>query len=82
MLKTHGRHDYSALPSRPDYFRTKHGPILSVPYARDLNDSFECVSRRTPSQDWCDNLRDLVWLARPREICAHVESLPPGTVPG
>ncbi len=26
--------------------------------------------------------RDRVWLTRPREICAHVESLPPGTVPG
>ena len=34
------------------------GPILSVPYAHDLNDSFECVSRRTPSQLFCDNLID------------------------
>jgi peptidoglycan/xylan/chitin deacetylase (PgdA/CDA1 family) len=26
--------------------------------------------------------RDLIWLTRPRDICAHVESLPAGTVPG
>lgn len=25
--------------------------------------------------------RDKIWLARPRDICAHIESLPPGTVP-
>ena len=25
---------------------------------------------------------DRVWLTRPREICAHIESLPPGIVPG
>jgi hypothetical protein len=26
--------------------------------------------------------RDQIWLTRPRDICAHVESLPPGIVPG
>ena len=26
--------------------------------------------------------RDKVWLARPGEICAHIESLPAGIVPG
>jgi peptidoglycan/xylan/chitin deacetylase (PgdA/CDA1 family) len=26
--------------------------------------------------------RDRVWITRPRDICAHVESLPAGTVPG
>jgi allantoinase len=26
--------------------------------------------------------RDRIWLARPRDICAHVESLPPGVVSG
>jgi hypothetical protein len=26
--------------------------------------------------------RDRVWLARPRDICAHVERLPQGVVPG
>lgn len=28
------------------------------------------------------NQRDQIWLTRPRDICAHIESLPPGTVPG
>ena len=110
------------------WFRTKHGPILSVPYAHDLNDSIECVSRRTPSLTWCDNLvdqfdemlsesvrrplvmpivlhsfvvghpyrlrqfrrviehitahRDKIWLTTPGAICAHIESLPDGVVPG
>lgn len=26
--------------------------------------------------------RERIWLTRPRDICAHIESLPPGTVPG
>ena len=26
--------------------------------------------------------RDRVWITRPRDICAHIESLPAGTVPG
>jgi peptidoglycan/xylan/chitin deacetylase (PgdA/CDA1 family) len=26
--------------------------------------------------------RERIWLTRPRDICAHVESLPPGVVPG
>lgn len=46
------------LDDQPVWFRTKHGPILSVPYAHDLNDSFEIVARRTPSQLWCENLID------------------------
>ena len=36
------------LDDQPIWLRTQHGPILSVPYAFDLNDSTECVSRRTP----------------------------------
>lgn len=117
-----------SLDDQPVWFRTAHGPILSVPYAHDLNDSLECVTRRTPSQLWCDSLidqfdemldesarrplvmpivlhsfvvgqpyrlrqfrrvvehilaqRDRIWLTRPGAICAHVESLPAGTVPG
>ncbi len=47
-----------ALDDQPVWFRTRHGPILSVPYAHDLNDSLECVSRRTPSQLFCENLID------------------------
>jgi allantoinase len=46
------------LDDQPVWFRTAHGPILSIPYAHDLNDSFEVVSRRTPSQLYCDNLID------------------------
>jgi allantoinase len=34
------------------------GRILSIPYAHDLNDSLEAVSRRTPSQRYCENLID------------------------
>ncbi len=116
------------LDDQPVWFRTAHGPILSIPYAHDLNDSFECVQRTTPSQLYCENLidqfdemleesarrplvmslmlhsfilgqphrlrryrtviehilrqRDKIWLTRPGDICSHVESLPPGTVPG
>jgi peptidoglycan/xylan/chitin deacetylase (PgdA/CDA1 family) len=46
------------LDDQPVWFRTRHGPILSIPYAHDLNDSLEAVSRRTPSQLWCENLVD------------------------
>jgi allantoinase len=28
------------------------------------------------------NQREQIWLTRPRDICAHIESLPPGVVPG
>jgi len=54
-----------------------------------------CPSRSTPS---CSAARtasaaapgapahpghgDRVWITRPRDICAHIESLPAGTVPG
>ena len=116
------------LDDQPVWFRTRKGRILSIPYAHDLNDSLEAVSRRTPSSLYCENLidqfdellaesarrplvmsvvlhsfilgqpyrlrqfrrviehiaahRDKVWLARPGEICAHIESLPAGIVPG
>ncbi len=116
------------LDDQPVWFRTRKGRILSVPYAHDLNDSFEAVTRRTPSTLHCENLidqfdemlaesarrplvmsvvlhsfilgqpyrlrqfrrviehitahRDAVWLTRPGEICAHIEGLPAGIVPG
>ena len=116
------------LDDQPVWFRTRRGRILSVPYAHELNDSLENVSRRTPSSLYCQNLidqfdelldesarrplvmsvvlhsfilgqpyrlrqfrrviehivahRDAIWLARPGEICAHIESLPAGIVPG
>ena len=47
-----------SLDDQPVWFRTAHGPILSIPYAHDLNDSFECIGRRTPSQLHCANLID------------------------
>ena len=47
-----------SLDDQPVWFRTQHGPILSVPYAHDLNDSLECVSRRTTSQLFCDSRID------------------------
>jgi allantoinase len=45
-----------SLDDQPVWFRTKHGPILSVPYAHELNDSVEVVSRRTGSEELCRNL--------------------------
>jgi peptidoglycan/xylan/chitin deacetylase (PgdA/CDA1 family) len=46
------------LDDQPVWFKTKHGPILSIPYAHDLNDGFEAVYRRTPSQLMCESLID------------------------
>lgn len=46
------------LDDQPAWFQTKSGPILSIPYAHDLNDSLEAVTRRTPSQIFCENLID------------------------
>jgi peptidoglycan/xylan/chitin deacetylase (PgdA/CDA1 family) len=47
-----------SIDDQPVWFRTKHGPILSVPYSHDLNDSLELVSRRTPNSLYCENLID------------------------
>jgi len=46
------------LDDQPNWFRTKHGPILAIPYSHDSNDSLEVVTRRTPSQLYCENLID------------------------
>jgi len=46
------------LDDQPVWFRTRSGPLLSIPYAHDLNDSLEAVTRRTPSQIFCENLID------------------------
>jgi peptidoglycan/xylan/chitin deacetylase (PgdA/CDA1 family) len=46
------------LDDQPVWFDTRHGRILSIPYAQDLNDSIEVVTRRTPSQIWAENLID------------------------
>lgn len=60
LLKENG-YDYMMdwpLDDQPIWFKTRHGRILSIPYSHDLNDSIELVSRRTPSQSFCDNLID------------------------
>jgi len=46
------------LDDQPVWFQTKHGRILAIPYSHDLNDSLEAVTRRTPSQIFCENLID------------------------
>ena len=50
-----------------------HPFVIGRPYRlRRLRRAFEHILAH----------RDRVWLTRPRDICAHVESLPPGIVPG
>ena len=39
---------------------------------RQLRRAFEHILR----------YRDRIWLTRPRDLCAYIESLPPGIVPG
>jgi allantoinase len=46
------------IDDQPIWFRTANGPLLSIPYAHDLNDSLEVVTRRTSSQVLCENLID------------------------
>ena len=50
-----------------------HPFVTGRPYRiRQLRRAFEHIARH----------RDRIWLTRPGEICAHVESLPAGVVPG
>ncbi len=50
-----------------------HPFVAGRPYRiRRLRRAFEHIAAH----------RDEIWLTRPRDICAHIESLPPGTVPG
>jgi allantoinase len=46
------------LDDQPVWFRTKHGRILSIPYAHDLNDGLETTYRHQPSQLLCESLVD------------------------
>jgi allantoinase len=46
------------LDDQPVWFRTEHGPILSVPYAHELNDSLAMVNRRDTARDWADAVID------------------------
>jgi allantoinase len=58
------------LDDQPVWFDTKHGPILSIPYSHDLNDSLEAVSRRTPSAG--DEHRAAQFHSRPASPAASV----------
>lgn len=50
-----------------------HPFVTGRPYRmRRLRRAFEHIIKH----------RDRIWLTRPRDICAHIEALPPGTVPG
>ena len=50
-----------------------HPFVIGRPYRiRRLRRAFEHIPKH----------RDRIWLTRPREICAHIESLPAGIVPG
>ena len=50
-----------------------HPFVVGRPYRmRALRRVFEHIARH----------RDRIWLTRPGDICRHIESLPPGTVPG
>jgi peptidoglycan/xylan/chitin deacetylase (PgdA/CDA1 family) len=50
-----------------------HPFVIGRPYRiRRLRRAFEHILKH----------RDRIWLTRPRDICAHVESLPAGIVPG
>ncbi len=50
-----------------------HPFVMGRPYrVRHLRRFFEHIAPQ----------RERIWLTRPRDICAHIESLPKGTVPG
>ena len=64
-----------ALDERSQLFHTPDGLSRRdrQPYhIRQLRRALEHVVRH----------RDRIWLTRPGEICAHIECLPTGTVPG
>jgi peptidoglycan/xylan/chitin deacetylase (PgdA/CDA1 family) len=116
------------MDDQPIWMRTRSGPILSMPYPIEVNDTRGVVWYHYTSGEFADLIvdqldemlaqsarqplvcpislhpfvmgrpyrirqlrralqhvaahRDRVWIARPRDICAHVEGLAPGTVPG
>jgi GT2 family glycosyltransferase len=50
-----------------------HPFVMGRPYRiRQLRRAFQHILRA----------RERIWLTRPRDICAHIEGLPPGVVPG
>jgi len=116
------------MDDQPIWMRTRSGPILSMPYPIEVNDTRGVVWYHYTSEEFADLIvdqfdemlaqsarqplvcpislhpfvmgrpyrirrlrqalahiaqhRDRVWITRPRDICAHVEGLAPGTVPG
>ncbi len=116
------------MDDQPIWMQTRAGPILSLPYPIEVNDTRGIVWYRYTSSDLADLIidnfdemlaqsegqplvcpislhpfvigrpyrirqlrralahvaahRERIWLTQPREICAHIESLPPGLVPG
>ena len=116
------------MDDQPIWMQTRAGPILSLPYPIEVNDTRGIVWYRYTSAEFADLIidnfdemlaqsvgqplvcaislhpfvigrpyrirqlrralahvaahREQIWLTQPREICAHIESLPPGLVPG
>ena len=114
------------MDDQPIWMQTRSGPLLSMPYPIEVNDTRGVIWYHYSSGELADLIvdqfdemlaqsdrlvcpislhpfvmgrpyrlrqlrralehiareRDRVWIARPRDICAHVEGLPTGTVPG
>jgi allantoinase len=116
------------MDDQPIWMKTRSGPILSMPYPIEVNDTRGVIWYHHTSGEFADMIvdqfdemlaqsdhqplvcpislhpfvmgrpyrvrqlrralehitrhRDRIWLTRPRDICAHIESLPTGTVPG
>lgn len=116
------------MDDQPIWMQTRAGPILSIPYPIEVNDTRGIVWYRYTSAEFADMIidsfdemleqskrqplvcpislhpfvlgrpyrirqlrrafqhiarhRDQVWITRPGEICAHIENLSPGIVPG
>jgi peptidoglycan/xylan/chitin deacetylase (PgdA/CDA1 family) len=116
------------MDDQPIWMKTRSGPILSMPYPIEVNDTRGIIWYHYTSGEFADAIvdqfdemlaqserqplvcpislhpfvtgrpyrlrplrralahiarhADRVWITRPRDICAHVESLPKGVVPG
>ncbi|MBI4182718.1 MAG: polysaccharide deacetylase, partial [Proteobacteria bacterium] len=46
------------VDDQPFWFRTRNGPILSVPYPSEANDSLAMITRRESVRDWTENVID------------------------
>jgi len=116
------------MDDQPIWMKTRSGPILSMPYPIEVNDTRGVIWYHYSSGEFADLIvdqfdemlaqserqplvcpislhpfvmgrpyrirqlrralehvarhRERVWLTRPRDICAHIEGLPKGIVPG